>query len=131
MATEYRYPDEDAPTASWLPSGCPLLEGSSQADDDGVTRGLAAGGRMVAYQIADPTYFITHAFKIPKADMDAFRTFRDAVLGREFRMRDDWIGAFITVRIWEYSREWRPVRSGNGAVDRVEGTIVLRKVVTS
>lgn len=132
MATEYRYPHESspAPTQSWLPSQCPLLD-SPQADDDGVARGLASSGRMVAYQISDPTYFVTHKFRLPWSEIvgsSGFRAFRDAVLGREFRVKDDLIGAFVTVRFWEYSREWLPVERQDDGTIIVEGAIVMRKV---
>lgn len=128
---EYRYPHESspAPTASWLPSRCPLID-SPQSDDDGVMYKLSAGGADKAIQVADPTYYVTHAFILPWDEINGvngWRAFRDAVMGREFRVKDPLIGGFITVRLSEYTRTWQP-RRRNG-IFYAEGRIVMRKAI--
>lgn len=131
MATEYRYPTESSPTASWLPSRCPLVDGSDQEDDDGISVNVTAGGRAYLYQIADPTYFVTHTFRIPRSELtgvNGWRAFRDAILGRQFRITDEQLGGFITVHLAETRRRWRPIGDRNGE-PWVEGTIVMRKVI--
>jgi hypothetical protein len=130
---EYRYPHESSPspTASWLPSRCPLVGGSGQRDDDGLHIRISAGGRMYVYQIADPTYFVTHVFRVPWSDVagsGGWRAFRDAILGRTFRVKDSQIGGFISVRLAEATREWPVVSAVNGEVE-VQGRIVMRKVI--
>ena len=129
MATEYRYPNESSPTSSWLPTACPILDGSPRRPDRGIMRARATSGQPYSYQMANPTYFVSHRFKLSKAEYDDWDDFMDAVMGRDFRMRDDFIGEWITVRWWDES-EWKPIRANNGAVDRVEGTITLLKVIT-
>lgn len=135
MATEYRYPHESSPTptASWVPTVCPAIPDSGQDEDDGIVRGRAAGGRPVLYQVSDPTEFIVHKFILPSWDevtnsTTGWRAFRDAVMGRRFRAKDDMIGGFVTVALWQ-SPKWRAVeRKDSGALE-VEGEIVLLRVV--
>lgn len=128
--TAYHYPNESAPTVSWLPSRCPLLE-SPREDDDGSILNLAAGGAMEAIVVADPTYNVTHNFVIPWSDVagvNGWWAFRDALMNREFRVTDELLGgAFIPVRLFAYTRQWTPTKR-NGAF-WARGTIVMRKVV--
>lgn len=132
MATEYRYPDENSPSVSWLPTVCPLLDSSDQAEDDGIMRKRATGGRPVLYQFSNPTEVITHAFRIPWSEVidesTGWRVFRDAIQGRQFRAKDDMIGEFVDVVLWR-SPTWKPISSNGSGVSRVEGTIVLLRKV--
>lgn len=110
---EYHYPTEVSPTASWVP-GCAKVDGYAQDDDDGVTSGLASGGHQWSYQIADPTIIYHHKFRVPYTKIVQFRTFRDTVLGRSFKMYDPIINTYVIVRfdpsafkrVWALTDEW-------------------------
>lgn len=131
MAIIYKYPTFAAPSATWEPELCQQIDGSYQQDDDGVSSGLAAGGRMFSYQIADPTFFIGHALKLTHTELSDFRDFRDAVLGRTFQMTDDVITTETNVRIFEYTRRWQPIAEwAENGEQYWEGVIVLRKIIS-
>src|SRR5688572_25862655 len=86
--TKYGYPTIDA-ADYWVPSRDPLVAGYEQQRDRGVVSGLTAGGRQVNYQIADPTMSFKHVFRVTSwADVQAYIAFENAVLGRQFQMRD-------------------------------------------
>lgn len=128
----YIFPDElSLPEAVFETANCQQLDGSSLEDDDGVSFGLSAGGRMVAYQIADPTEIINHGIKVPYTKILEFRAFRDTVLGREFRMQDDVHGiGYLTVRFFEYQRTWTPEDEWDDFGQQMWSTVIkLRRII--
>jgi hypothetical protein len=122
MASAFHYPDENAPTISYIPAIDPTIEGSANPDRSGLNYQRTADGELQGDAQHDVRWSVrrrfTTASEAKRNERDAFFA---ATRGLPVRYIDETIDDYKTVKMIGESidGEWRPTEGDYW--ERVEG----------